>query len=248
MIGIECMLCRKHQNRIAVAAGCHHLVTRYRHLHQYIGVKRIVCIPIQRIYPIFGVGHVRRMTDTIGYAAQWLTDIRQPLLLGLQLFSRHQTRQHIHQPVWQQGPAWQCITGKNGDVCYRFAQLQQRLTAAQVLHPCLALLKPGLISLKIQTHPIEGHARLFVHPRIVCKHMKHQFINTQCKLPVAKGFQLTGMFCPIHANRCKRFGLHYVFSIHVCCTNGITHVVGFIMRRTVVPKFTHGQIGVLKMR
>ena len=55
------------------------------------------------------------------------------------------------------------------------------------------------------------------------------------------------MLVPVETDLCKTLCLDDVFTVDMSGRYGIQHIVGFVVRRTVQPKFAHGDISLPEM-
>ena len=125
--------------------------------------------------------------------------------------------------------------------------LQQSLATGDVIYKRFSFLPPGLVALEEESDAVQCHTRPVVHPGIMGIDMKKELINTQCIVTVQQRFQHGRVFIPYATNFSKAFGLDNILSINMRTADGIQHIIGFIMRRTVQPKFPHRQIHFLIM-
>ena len=170
------------------------------------------------------------------------TMIRKTFTFRSDAFCSKQTWQHRYQFVWRQGSRRHFLACIYSNIHHRFAFLQQRLTTRNIINKRLRFREPRLVALEEKSDTIERHTWLSVEPGVVGIHMEEEAIHAQSEVTIQQCLDARRRLVPHATHLRKALCLHDILPIDVCTTDGIQHIVGFVMGRRVEPEFTHRHV------
>ena len=199
---------------------------------------------MQRINPVLHIQDSSRVAHANGRFLHRLSDIGKTRFLRSHALVAKQARKHLYHFVWGKGTSGKLFARIDGNIHHGLTLLQEFLTTGDILHKTLCLREPGLVALEEESDAIQRHSRLLVHPRVMGVHVEEETIHAQCKVSVQQGLDHSRYLVPDTTNLRESLGLHNVLAIDVSSTDGIQHIVGFVVGRRVQPEFAHRNIHV----